>query len=122
MFRSAALLAVVFALLVLVSGTAYATPLIVNGGFETGSFFGWTLSGNTGSYFYVGSDDPYSGTYALDAGPIGSEGYISQIISLPLWARPTTSLGILRTQQPLMDRLPRINLMPGWAAPITGRG
>ncbi len=41
MFRTAGLLTVVFALFVVVSGTAYATPLlqpISNSGFEDGNF------------------------------------------------------------------------------------
>lgn len=78
MLRSAALLTAVLAF-VLVSGTAYATPLIVlNGGFETGDFTDWTVSGNPG--IAVNTDDPHSGDYAVDGWAVGSLSYISQWI------------------------------------------
>jgi hypothetical protein len=56
--------------------------LLVNGGFETGNFNGWSLSGNTGftsvtnSPFYV-----HSGSFGAALGPIGSEGFISQTLA-----------------------------------------
>ena len=67
-----------------VSGGGGATPtnLVVNGGFETGDFTGWMLSGNVG----VGSYGPQtyifsaaqSGQYAAGLGPMGSDGTLSQ--------------------------------------------
>jgi hypothetical protein len=48
--------------------------LIVNGGFETGDFTGWSLGGNTG--FTTVSGGAHSGNYAAWLGPIGSDGYI----------------------------------------------
>jgi hypothetical protein len=53
---------------------------IVNGGFETGTFSSWNLSGNTQSTF-VAADHPHSGRFAADLGPFGSEGFISQTFS-----------------------------------------
>jgi hypothetical protein len=52
--------------------------LVVNGGFETGNFSGWALSGNTGSTTVGGT--PHSGSYAANLGPVGSEGFITQTL------------------------------------------
>jgi hypothetical protein len=77
MYRVIALLTAV-CVLMLISGTAYATPLLLNGGFETGNFTDWTVSGNPD--IAVNSDDPHSGTYAVDGWAVGSLSYISQTI------------------------------------------
>jgi hypothetical protein len=55
--------------------------LVLNGGFELGSFADWTEGGNfegclvTSDSFYV-----HSGTYGAQLGPVGSLGYLSQVI------------------------------------------
>jgi hypothetical protein len=54
--------------------------LITNGGFETGSFSGWTQFGNTG-FTGVSTSAPHSGTYDASFGSVGSIGGISQAIA-----------------------------------------
>jgi hypothetical protein len=55
--------------------------LVVNGGFETGDFSGWAVTGNTG-FTGVTRDDPHSGSFAAHLGPIGSLGFITQTQAL----------------------------------------
>ena len=58
--------------------------LVVNGGFETGSFGGWTLGGNFGASPY--GDQTYiitgagaqGGNYAAGLGPVGADGTLTQ--------------------------------------------
>ncbi|MBY0507755.1 MAG: hypothetical protein K2X03_27835 [Bryobacteraceae bacterium] len=61
------------------AGESHAAT-IQNGGFETGDLTGWSLSGNT-DFIGVGSFFPHSGTYALEGGPVGSLGFVSQSIA-----------------------------------------
>ena len=79
----------ILGLTVIASGPAISTPfdsgLVVNGGFETGDFSGWTPSGDT-SYTFVdnGSQSgiaPYPGSYLTALGTIGSRGYLSQTLA-----------------------------------------
>jgi hypothetical protein len=81
--------------LTLLSSVASASPLVVNGGFDTGSFSGWTVTGGPCEFVLTsiasqstctGVDagtDPgaYSGTYAAYLGQSGSPGSISQTIA-----------------------------------------
>ncbi len=69
-------------MLALVLGSTGArADLIVNGGFETGDFSGWTLTGNTGFTGVTGSPYAHSGNYGAYLGPVGSLGYLSQDIA-----------------------------------------
>jgi hypothetical protein len=57
--------------------------LVVNCGFETGDFSGWTQSGNTGATG-VNSFATHSGNFGAFFGPIGSLGFITQnLLTVP---------------------------------------
>ena len=69
---------------------ASAASIVLNGGFETGNFNNWTLSGNTSfgvgvclvnSNFQGSICTVHSGSYAAMFGPSGSLGYISQTLT-----------------------------------------
>ena len=56
-------------------------PLVLNGGFETGDFTSWNLSGNTTNTYVSGSPTfVHSGNYAARLGPVGSLGYLSETV------------------------------------------
>ncbi|MYM40822.1 DUF642 domain-containing protein [Duganella qianjiadongensis] len=60
--------------------TAQAAPSISNGGFETGDFTGWVLTGDT-SVNLVASDMPYEGNYGAILGQNGSAAALSQTLN-----------------------------------------
>ena len=60
-----------------------AGNLVVNCGFETGTFSGWTNSGNTG-FTGVDGGSAHSGSFGAFFGPVGSLGFITQnLVTMP---------------------------------------
>jgi hypothetical protein len=62
--------------------SAHAQNLVVNPGFETGDFTGWTLSGDTGGCS-VSTLHPHSGNFSARLGPLGfqTDGFLDQTIT-----------------------------------------
>lgn len=58
---------------------AAAQAQVTNGDFETGDLTGWTQGGN-GGFTGVTTTLPHSGTFGFQMGPVGSTGFIEQII------------------------------------------
>jgi hypothetical protein len=62
--------------------TVLPSSIVQNGGFETGAFTDWTLTGNTNETAVV-EDSPYTyaGIYGVQSGSVGSPVYISQSLA-----------------------------------------
>jgi PEP-CTERM motif len=71
-------LSALVALIACIVTPGYATAgIVTNGGFETGDFTGWTLSGNT-DFVGVTTGIAHTGDYAAYFGSDGSLGFLSQ--------------------------------------------
>jgi hypothetical protein len=72
-----------------VASRSASAQIVTNGGFETGSFSGWSQVGNTG---FAGIDaSSHSGTFEAHFGPEGSPGGIAQNIATTIGATYTFS-------------------------------
>jgi hypothetical protein len=70
-----------------------ATNLVVNGGFETGSFSGWVQFGNTG-FSSVQAGSLREGVFYGNFGPIGSTGGYQQTIATTAGTSYTLSYAV----------------------------
>jgi len=66
--------------LALTASAACADSGVVNGGFESGDFSGWTLQGDPDTNA-VAPDMPFSGQYSALFGQVGSSASLSQTVS-----------------------------------------
>lgn len=58
-----------------------ATNIVTNGGFESSSFSGWNVSGNTDFTMVIGGIAAQSGNYGVFTGPAGAMCFISQTLA-----------------------------------------
>lgn len=60
--------------------TAHAAPVLINGGFETGDFSGWVLTGSSDSNV-VAPDQPNNGDYSAFFGQVDAPASIAQTVA-----------------------------------------
>src|SRR5665213_1688397 len=78
--RSGVPILAVLALAALAAVSALGQQLVQNGGFESNNLTGWTASGNNVGAG-VETSAAHSGNYGLEAGNVGSLGFISQTVA-----------------------------------------
>ena len=80
-----------------------ADNIVVNGGFETGDFSGWTYPHNS-SYLKVNGNTPYSGSYAAAFGAINNVyDTVSQELATSKGTSYTLSFWLANTYDPYLE-------------------
>jgi hypothetical protein len=75
------IVAAVSAAAVMFGAQAARADLVVNGGFETGTLSGWTLSNASDTWVSTSPGYVHSGSYGLEAGNVGSDSVLSQTLT-----------------------------------------
>lgn len=91
-------LAVVLSWTVFNTDPAQAYQLVDNGGFETGDFTGWSLSGDI-SYSGIGESVMHTGDYGFYSGSLEGNTYLEQVVQTAPGQEHTLSFWMSRDAQ-----------------------
>jgi len=80
----------------MIFATSANASLVNNGGFETGDFTDWMLSGNLGNNFVI-PEAAHSGNYGADFGDSGSQAFLAQTLATTVGASYDLSFWLRNT-------------------------
>jgi len=114
----------------MIAGSTFAQELVVNGGFETGDFTGWTQFGDTGSTGVDNTDDFFGipapqGVMAGYFGPSNAAGGIRQVLTANAGEQMTLTfqLALLDTENNgfsvVLDGVLLMSIVNGMEQPFT---